>query len=287
MQEIAPHVFIETSYAGVTLGAINYPHGLILVDAPFKADDVRSWRSALLNLGGGVDRILINLDAHFDRTLGTRAMECTVIGHEKTVQVIRSRPVTFKAQSAETGSVWELHNNLGSIRWVPPEISFTDRLSIHWNDAPLEIIHRPGPASGACWVVLPTQKVVFLGDAIVPEQPPFLANADVPVWISTLQQLLEPDYREYLLISGRGGLVHVDEVRRQIQYLQTVQRLVEELAESGGAPESTDTLVPDLLAPFRKPADLQQHFQNRLRYGLHQYYSRHLGKIAQEELVEE
>ena len=73
MQEIVPNVYIETGYAGVTLGAINWPHGLVLIDAPFRPEDTRSWRSALLNLGGGVDRVLVQLDAHPDRTLGATA----------------------------------------------------------------------------------------------------------------------------------------------------------------------------------------------------------------------
>ena len=99
MQEIAPHVYIEPGYAGVTLGAINWPHGLILLDSPFRQEDTRSWRSALLNLGSGAERMLVNLDAHFDRTLGTRAMDCTVVGHEKMAQAFRNRPVTFKTQA--------------------------------------------------------------------------------------------------------------------------------------------------------------------------------------------
>jgi len=65
MQEIAPHIFIETAYPGVTLGAISWPHGLILVDSPYRTDDVRVWRTSLLNMSGGIDRILVNLDAHF------------------------------------------------------------------------------------------------------------------------------------------------------------------------------------------------------------------------------
>ena len=32
MQELSNHVYIETGYAGVTLGAINWPHGLILIE---------------------------------------------------------------------------------------------------------------------------------------------------------------------------------------------------------------------------------------------------------------
>ena len=153
MQELAPHVYIETAYAGVTLAAINWSHGLILVDAPFRAEDTRSWRSALLNLSGGVDRLLINLDAHFDRTLGTRGMDCTVVGHEKAALVFRNRPVTFKAQGNETGADWELCNGLGSIRWAPPEITFSERMMIHWDNKPLILNTtpaRPPAPSGPC-----------------------------------------------------------------------------------------------------------------------------------------
>ena len=52
MQEISQDIFIETLYTGTTLGAINAPHGLILIDAPLKLDDTRLWRSTLLNLDG-------------------------------------------------------------------------------------------------------------------------------------------------------------------------------------------------------------------------------------------
>src|SRR5512140_1462546 len=103
MQEIAPNIHIETGFAGVTLGVISRSHGLVLIDAPFRAEDTRSWRAALMNLGGGVDRLLINMDAHFDRTLGTRGMDCTVLSHEKVSQIFRNRPVTFKPQASPPG----------------------------------------------------------------------------------------------------------------------------------------------------------------------------------------
>jgi hypothetical protein len=70
-----------------------------LIDAPFRADDVRTWRSALLNLGGGVDRMLVNLDAHLDRTLGTRAMECTVVGQERMTEIFRNGRCLTRARA--------------------------------------------------------------------------------------------------------------------------------------------------------------------------------------------
>src|SRR5512143_2011023 len=148
MQQIAENIYLEDQFPGVTLGAINLPHGLIQIDAPPSLDDNRTWRATLLNLGGGVERILINLDAHPDRTLGARAMDCTVIAHEKTAQAFRNRPNTFKPQVEETGADWEQFFGLSSVRWAPPEITFTERLVVQWSDHPVVLEHHPGPSAG-------------------------------------------------------------------------------------------------------------------------------------------
>lgn len=275
MQELAPHVFIETGYAGVTLGAINWTHGLILIDSPFRAEDTRSWRSNLLNLGGGVDRLLVNLDAHFDRTLGSRAMDCTVVGQEKMAGVFRNRPVTFKAQGNETGAEWESYNGLGSIRWAPPEITFSDQMSIHWETDPLLLEYHPGPAVGAIWALLPGAHIAMVGDAVVPNQPPFLSSADLPAWIENLELLLSAQYRDFLVVSGRGGLVAQQQVRSQLAFLQKVYQQVDNLAQQNGSPEDTAGLVKGLLSGLHFPADRAAQYEQRLRYGLKNYFIRH------------
>ncbi len=287
MQEIAPHVYIEPGYAGVTLGAINWIHGMILLDAPFRQEDTRSWRSALLNLGGGVDRLLVNLDAHFDRTLGTRAMDCTVVGHEKMAQAFRNRPVTFKTQAAETGAEWEQYNGLGSIRWSPPEMTFTERMQIHWDDQqPVSLESHPGPATGAIWAVLPGSQVCFVGDAVVAGQPPFLASADLPAWIATLNILLEPVYQNYLLVSGRGGLVTHMDVRAQIRFLEKAQKLMEGLAAQNAPVEDAVALSEKLLPEFNAAGPRQLQFQQRLQWGLRTYYLRQYRQEPSEEIEE-
>lgn len=272
MQEIAERVFIETSYPGVTLGAINWSHGLILIDAPIRPEDARSWRSALLNLGGGVDRLLINLDGHYDRTIGTRNMDCTVVGHVRLLDIYRSRPTTFKAQGNETGADWEQQSNLGSIRWYPPEITFSDRLIIHWNGNPIILQHRPGPSNAATWVELVKEKVLFLGDYVTPGQPPHLASADLPLWIENLKHLIGKEYRNYLLVSGRGGLVAADDVRKQLRFLERVHQQLESLAAKEAPTEETQTLVNTLAASFTLPLEMKEVYRQRLRYGLHQCY---------------
>ncbi len=274
MQEIAPHVYIENGYPGVTLGAVNWPHGLILIDAPFLPDDIRSWRSGLLNLGGGVDRMLVNLDAQYDRTLGTRLVECTVAGHEAMAEVFKTRPVTFKPQTAETGADWELYNGIGTVRWLAPEITFRHRLEIHWDGNPIVLESHPGPSNGSIWVVLPHERIIFLGDAILPNQPPFLANADIPAWLETLHLLLTPEYRNFLLVSGRGGLIATDQIRVQMKFLEKTAQQLEKLAEKKAPAEETEKLAINLMKSFNPPKGLTEHYERRLKWGLHHYYTR-------------
>lgn len=274
MQEIAPKIYIETTYPGVTLGAITRSHGLILIDSPIRQEDARAWRSALLNLGGGVDRMLIILDGHYDRTVGVRNMDCTVVGHTRLLDIYRSRPVTFKAQGSETGAEWEQQSNLGSIRWASPEITFTDQLTIDWDDSPIVLQHRPGPSSAAIWVELVKDKALFVGDLVTPGQPPFLASADLPLWIEQLNTLMGKNYKNYWIISGRGGLVAGEEVRKQLKFLEKAHHQIETLAAKKSRPEEVQLLANSLASSFSTPPEQKEVFRQRLRYGLYHYYVR-------------
>ncbi len=275
MQPISTKVYIETSYNSVTLGAISTAHGLIQIDAPPALEDARAWRASLMNIGAGAETLLINLDSHPDRTLGARAMDCTILAHENTAAVFRNRPSTFKAQGDETGAIWESISGLGSVRWAPPEISFTENMALHWGENPILLQHRPGPASGAIWVVLPVEKIVFTGDLVVKGQPPFLAHGDLADWSASLKALLSPEFKNFTIVSGRGGVIPVAAAKTQLEFIQKVHERIEKLAARNAAPEATEKLIDTLLEYFKGPAASKKHFAQRLRYGLFQYYQRH------------
>jgi glyoxylase-like metal-dependent hydrolase (beta-lactamase superfamily II) len=275
MDAISKNVYIEDRYLGVTLGVIIQPRGLIQVDAPPSPDDGRIWRASLMGMGGGPERVLINLDAHPDRTLGARAMDCTVIAHEKTAQAFRNRPNTFKAQGDETGANWEAIPGLGSVRWAPPEISFVEKMILHWGEMPILLESHPGPALGAIWVILPDEKVIFVGDTVAKGQPPFLAHASLLDWIDALKLLQEPEYKGYTIVSSRGGVVSLQVVRTQAEILKRIHDRVEKLGAKKSAPAAIDKLADQLLKDFKAPSARQKQYSHRLRYGLNQYYARH------------
>ncbi len=148
-------------------------------------------------------------------------------------------------------------------------------MTINWSDSPILLESRSGPSIGAIWVTLPSERVVFVGDAVMRGQPPFLTSADLPQWIGTLKLLLEPEYKGYTIISGRGGVVNHQGVRSQIDALKRINDKVEKLGKKKPAAPATDKLADQILKDFKAPAARQRQYLQRLRHGLHHYYIRH------------
>ncbi len=275
MDTIAKNVFVEDRFPGVTLGVISQSRGLIQIDAPPAPEDGRSWRAAMMGMGEGHERVLVNLDSHPDRTLGVRAMDCTVIAHEKTALAFQNRPNTFKAQGDETGANWEAIPGLGSVRWAPPEISFAQQMTLHWSDTPVILESHPGPTTGAIWVILPEEKIVFVGDAVAKSQPPFLAHADIPAWLEALDLLQSPDYKGYTVVSGRGGVVTPQSVRSQADSLKKIHDKIDKLSKKRSSSAAVEKLADQILKDYKAPAAKHKQYSHRLRYGLQNYYIRH------------
>lgn len=274
MQEITKNIYIEDQFLGVTLGVIVTPRGLIQIDAPPSPEDARSWRASLMSLGGGIERVLVNMDAHPDRTLGARSMDCTVIAHEKTALIFRTRPSTFKAQGEETGADWESIPGLGSVRWAPPEISFLDQMTLYWATSPVLLEHRSGPSNGSIWVHLPEEKVIFIGDTVLKNQPPFLAGSSLGDWLESLDLLLEPVYKGYTFISSRGGVVNPSAIKNQYDFLKHIKDKLDKTTTKKPNPAAVEKLVTSLLTWFKAPSARQKQFAQRLRYGLLHYNAR-------------
>ena len=283
MQSLKENIHIEDNYAGVTLAAITLPQGTIYLDAPLAPEDARTWRASLLDFERGHERILINLDTNIDRIIGSRAMDINVLAHRKLSDYFKNRSGSFKTQGYNTGSTWETKTNIGNIRWAPPRITFTKKMTIYWSETPVIIEHHPGADTGAIWVILPEEKIVFIGDTVVKNQPPFLANADLPCWIEELELLTSETYQGYTIVSGRGGVCASSTIEKQQEIISTAHNKLKALAEKNALEEATKAIIPELLEPLRFPASEREFFAQRLRHGLKEYYLRHYQNKEEEE----
>ena len=276
MKEIAKDVFVETSFPGVILGAVRLEQGLILIDAPLYSRDAQPWRSSLSKPGSGSERLLVLLDEHLDRSIGAKAMKCVTVAHERTAQLLGSRPANAKPVSVKTGALWETLEDLGTIHGAQPEITFTHSMNINWGEEATILEYHAGPSRGAIWVILPAAKVIFAGDCILNNQPPFLASANLDAWQESLALMHSAKYRDYILISGRSGMVTQEEVKNQIALLKRIHSGLEKLANHKAEPGATDNFALELLKDFsarnRKEEDM---FKTRLMWGLQQLYGNH------------
>ncbi|MEI6291693.1 MAG: hypothetical protein WCP19_14820, partial [Chloroflexota bacterium] len=133
--------------------------------------------------------------------------------------------------------------------------------------------HHPGPTAGACWVILPEPKIVFIGDLVVKNQPPFLANANLEEWIKSLDQLLA-GYRDYTIVSGRSGVVTAANAQSQREKISSLHESLEALAKQGAGPDALESLIPGMM-PGGKSSEHQKQYVQRLIHGLRHYYARH------------
>jgi glyoxylase-like metal-dependent hydrolase (beta-lactamase superfamily II) len=281
MQAIASGIYYESNYPGVTLGAVIMPRGTLMIDAPLRPEDARTWKSVLLTQSRGTHRLLLNLDGHPDRTLGARYVDCTVVTQKNVLDAFDNRTSVFKGQPAGSGAEWEQYPEIFGTRWMLPNLTFSDRMALHWDtghsDEDKEIIieYHPGPSDGASWVILPNQKVVFIGDTILLDQPPFLELSHLPSWINTISVLRSPRYRNYTIVSGRGGPISIEYVREQHELLKSLQKRLETFAEKGTLLGNIDKLSQNYLQKLQYPPALHNIYLQRLQFGLECYIKRH------------
>lgn len=276
MKEIASDVFIESSYAGVTLGAVRMRDGLLFIDAPLYARDAQSWRSSMVKPGSSSDRLLVLLDEHPDRSGGAKAMKCTTIAHERASQSLSARPSTSKPAGSRSGSLWEIMDDLGTLHGIQPEITFTHSMAINWSDEPVVLEHHAGPSRGSTWVFIVSQKVVFIGDSVLSGQPPFLASADLESWQETLNLLRSARYRDFIIISSRSQMVTQEDIKAQLTFLKHVQSGLERMAQHNAGSAAMETLVSDLMKGFSpKNRKEEEMYRSRLAWGLLQCFNNH------------
>ncbi len=279
MQAITEGIYYQNAYAGVTIGAVITQSGTLLIDSPLLPEEARSWKSVLLTQSRGTHRLLVNLDEHIDRSLGNRYIDFPILAHKNTAVSLENRSTVFKGQSIETGSEWENYPEIIGSRWTQPNITFEDHLHLHWGTSEIHLDHRPGPTSGAIWVEIPSEQIVFIGDLVVENQPPFLENADIPLWLESLSLLRSRMYSNYTIISGRSGPITIDSVRDQHAFLKSLLGRLETQSKRNATPEETRKIVPALLSKLSYPKKYERFYSQRLTHGLYQYYLKHYSPI--------
>jgi glyoxylase-like metal-dependent hydrolase (beta-lactamase superfamily II) len=275
MKKLKGRVYYEHSYIGSTVGALLFDKDTVLIDAPLRPEDGREWLSDLGKAGAKPRRLAINLDAHPDRTLGTQTLGAQVIAHHEVVRQFRRRATIFKAIKQESGAEWEETPGLSGLRWILPRMTFAESAQLYFEDEELSLEAHPGPGPGSCWLVIPDEKIVFVGDAVVIGEPPFLAQADIAAWLKQLDLLASREFRGYTVIAGRGGKATPRDIGNMRKVLKDVQGRLRGLAKRKNASAEIEKLAVKMAGKYKTTYKRQALFVQRLKHGMQAYFSRH------------
>jgi hypothetical protein len=275
MQEIAPNILIEKNPLGLITGIIRTEEGTVLIDSPVRLEELNPWRSAAAHSPRSAPRFLIILDTNYDRLLSAKGLDYVIIAHANSLLPARPTTATTKAQEEQTtgGDTYESLN--GSGRQILPESTFQQDLRLYLGSMEMHLEHHTGVSNAGVWVELPEQKVLFVGDTVMGDQPPFLAYFDAEAWLADLDLLTSARYQGYQIISSRIGIVSTEQIHAMRSNIAFIRDALSPLLEANASLEEILRLTPKIMDHYQGEPVLQDLYYNRLRWGLTTYYEVH------------
>jgi hypothetical protein len=273
MQELTPTVSIQQNALGMYTGIIQTKDGVILIDSPYRTDEPKNWGSRTTKSEA---IFLVLLDTQYDRTLSAKGCECIVVSQSDYLLPTKPRQQAVKLQEELLGA-GDSHEMIGSSsRPFSPEISFDKNMNLFFGGADVMLEHHPGSNVAGIWAVLPQEKVIFVGDSVMVNQPPFLAYSNPAAWAVDLKLLASRAYKGYQIVSSRAGLVSQDQVRTMGKLMAFIQASVATLEEKNADLDTYLELIPRILKRIEYSPAEGELFFNRLRWGLTTYYELNL-----------
>ncbi len=271
MKEIATDIYIEQNSLGLFTGIIQSEKGLVLIDSPLRPVDGDLWKGSISPDECCKQCYMIVLDTNYDRLLSIKGSECAIVAHSGAMVPIRGR--TPKVSEDPQQHLENPETMISGNRMLPPELIFDDELSFHIDGMEISLEHHSGSNHAGIWVVIPERKVVFVGDAVVVDQPPFLAYANLHTWEADLETLSSEKFKDYLVVSSRSGVVDSEQVKAMKKQIVNIHDTFNTLKESNAPIEEWHNKIPEFLARFSQ-LDLfnSELFYNRLHWGITTYY---------------
>ncbi len=260
IREIAPGIFVETEYHGANVAFIVTGEGVVLIDTPMLPDEARQWMVEIRQRTDEEILYIINTDHHRAHVIGNQYFPtATIIAHEHAWKEMKSYGDSFRTRLInmyrdripEAVEEWKEH-----LQIIKPEITFTGRTILYKGDKEMHLIPVGGHTLATSVIHFPNEKLLFTGDAVVTNRPPFLSQGNTKQWLEALTYLRKLRYD--VLIPGHGELTGKEATEKMSEYLRMVRRKVRSAYRAGLPKADTARSLSHLIRfwpipPFEKP----------------------------------
>ncbi|MEJ2733475.1 MAG: MBL fold metallo-hydrolase [Anaerolineae bacterium] len=260
MRELAPSILVETGFHGANVGAILTGEGVILIDTPMLPDDADTWLKEIRKRTNEPILYILNTDHHRGHIIGNQYFPmATVIAHEFAWKNMKSYGDSFRTRllnlyrnrMPEAAEEWKQN-----LKIIEPEITFTGRITLFKGDKEIHLIPLGGHTPATTVIYLPQDGLLFAGDMVVTDRPPFLSQGDTKEWLEALTYLRKLQYD--VLIPGHGELTGKEATEKMSEFLRIVRRKVRSAYRAGLSKSDTARSLKHLIhhwpiPPFEKP----------------------------------
>jgi cyclase len=200
----------------------------VMVDTTSTERRTRAVLAEVARVSTGSPRAVVNTHHHPDHTFGNGFLppETVVIGHE----LCRKEVIVAGLEATQVITA----PDYGDLTLRPPELTFSERMSLHLPGFPIEL-HHLGPAHTtndiAVW--LPEQQVLFAGDLAFAGGQPFLLEGSVAGFHRAIVRMRA--FAPRVLVPGHGPVRRGDQVGQLLDDLDDYVSYVEEVARTSYA----------------------------------------------------
>jgi cyclase len=201
----------------------------LLVDTTSTERRTRAVLAEVSKVSTGAPYAVVNTHHHPDHTFGNGFLpeETLVIGHDQCREMVVE--AGLEATRVITAP------DYGDLVLRPPEITFSDRMTVHLQDRAVELLHVGVPAhtTNDVLVWLPEHKVLFSGDLAFNGGQPFVLEGSVAGFRRAVAQMqkLAPE----VLAPGHGPVCRGDDVAALLSKMDDYLAFVEHVAAESHA----------------------------------------------------
>ncbi len=253
MEEVAPGLFVESSYAPYNLVLIRTARGGIIVDMPPNPMHAMSWIEQARAMLGEL-RYVVMTDAQRERQLATVLCDIPIVATEATLRLMdaydeeRPRRDLLEDLNSRFPEGVEAFENL---RPHKPAFAFKDAFTLYSGDRVLQFQAVDGAAPGSLLLLIQNEGVLIAGDTVVADDVPLMAETrDSKAWLNTMTSLAHRQDVQ-AVIPGRGAsTITLGDLEPQREFMRVMRRAARTLAHRGGPSLSLTQTAQELGQTF-------------------------------------
>ena len=172
---------------------------------------------------------------------------------EEAIQESQDRLETETDEQQRASLEASIRRMTGWQEWLPtlelryPDQTFSGKLVFHGTKRTAELVEvAPGHTSSDAYLLLPADRILFMGDLGFLQSQPFMVYCDPQAWVEELERMEQFDVEAY--VPGHGPLGTKADVALQREFITRLEELVTQAVSDGLTVE--ETLEKTLPAPF-------------------------------------